>query len=312
MNDPRLIVDPIVILAAPRSGSSSLFAALSSHPDVWSLYGESRRIFDAVVPAHQGKGGSNVLTADDCPPEVARRLDSLLYERAANLERLPGTSRLPLRGRGKGIVIGASRLLSRPFKRPPIRLVEKTIANALRVPFIAALFPDARFVYLTRDAAPNIRAMYRGWFQPDRYAVYPFSPGFAIEGYHGTAWSYFLPPGWEGLYGQTLADVCAYQWSVLHRRCLEGLESVPDDRQLTVRFEDLAAHPASVLGDIAAWAGLRPEPMRRFETGLPRINVTRSTDVTDIAPADLARVVADVADIAGRLGYPTEEGEGDP
>ena len=35
------IEKPIIILGAPRSGTTLLFSIFSSHPDLWSLYGET-------------------------------------------------------------------------------------------------------------------------------------------------------------------------------------------------------------------------------------------------------------------------------
>ena len=49
-----LIASPIVVLAAPRSGSSTLFACLSAHPEVWSLYTEAKRVFDGVLRPEGG------------------------------------------------------------------------------------------------------------------------------------------------------------------------------------------------------------------------------------------------------------------
>ena len=44
-----LICDPIIIVGAPRSGTSMLFQALSTHPDLWSLYRESQRVLETIM-----------------------------------------------------------------------------------------------------------------------------------------------------------------------------------------------------------------------------------------------------------------------
>jgi hypothetical protein len=305
-----LIERPIVVLAAPRSGSSSLLAALAAHPSLWSLYSESRSIFEQTLHP-SGNGRRSTLDVGDLTPVVKERLEKEFFRHAGNLERIPLGTLIPLRGRGRQSSGRLIRQVSRPFKHPPIRLVEKTIANAFRVPFMRALFPDACFLYLTRDPRANIAAMYRGWLNPHRYSVYPFADAFRIGGYPDTHWNYFLPPGWEKLSGRPLHHVCAYQWRVLHEYCLRDLESVDQTRHMRIKFEDLVAHPAEVLATVANWAGIPPGPMLRFSEGLPRINVTRDSVARDIPAAELDEALEMVADVASRLGYPTPV-EGEP
>ena len=84
------------------------------------------------------------------------RAASRARTRGATAGRRTGSSRPTpppaVAARAPGALRGRA---ARPRRRPTVpvavRLLEKTPKNALRVPFLAAVFPDARFVYLYRD-----------------------------------------------------------------------------------------------------------------------------------------------------------------
>ena len=58
-------------------------------------------------------------------------------------------------------------LHDREQRAPPpgqrIRMLEKTPKNSLRIPFLAAVFPEARFIYLHRDPREVLASMMEAW-----------------------------------------------------------------------------------------------------------------------------------------------------
>lgn len=299
-----LINDPIIIVGTPRSGTSSLFAVLASHPDLWSLHSESRAVLDGPFHPRYRGWESHVLTETDLDPAAAPGLRKRFFDAAGNLERVPLGRFVPLRGRGKPELSPWIAVLSKPFKRPPVRIAEKHIPNILRVRFLDALFPDARFLHITRDPFSNLTAMYRAWNHPVRYKDFPLPEGFHIAAYEGSSWSFVLPTGWRSMNGKTLPEVCAFQWASCHQRCLDDMASVDPTRYLRVRFEDLVADPSDALSRIASWARLDARPFRRFDDGLPRINVTKQHRPEVVVPAEEIRgVLPVVRDVARSLGY---------
>ena len=56
-----------------------------------------------------------------------------------------------------------------------IRILEKTPKNALRVPFLARVFPQAHFVYLYRDVRETLASMIEAW-NSGRFVTYPELP----------------------------------------------------------------------------------------------------------------------------------------
>ena len=300
-----LIRDPIVILAAPRSGSSALFGALSAHPDLWSRYRESNRLIEGPFDPRVTGASSNALTEDDLDDETRAVLLRRFFDTVGNLERIPVVRSVPLRGRGRRRVSEAIAMFSRPFKRPPLRIVEKSPKNTLRVPFMRTLFPDARFLHLTRDPRGNIASLYRAWQIPGQYETYPLPPGYRIVGYSGAAWSFVLQPGWERLDGRTLVEVCADQWRACNEACMRDLGKIDGASSLRVRYEDLVAHPHDTLRRIAGWADLDPVPFDRFGAGLPVIQSATKPDPEKwlTLRQEIGSVLEQVQEVASALGY---------
>lgn len=301
----ELIHDPVVILAAPRSGSSILFATLSAHPALWSLYRESNDIFEGPFDPIERGMESNRLTADDLDDATCDHLRRTFYDRVGNLELLPLVRRLPLRGRGRLRYARAISTATRPWKRPPVRIVEKSPKNSLRAPFIRKLFPDARFIHLTRDPRRNIASLYRSWQMPDRYKTYPLPPGFRVEGYEGARWSFMLQPGWRTLEGRSVMEICADQWRSCNEHLLRDLGDLPPERVLRLRYEDLTAEPGPTLGRVARWADLSPGPLERFADALPVVQAPTPPDPRkwEALREQIEAVLPDVEDIASELGY---------
>jgi hypothetical protein len=299
-DDTELIRNPIVIVAAPRSGSTLLFSLLSTHPELWSLYTESNRIIEGPFDPIARGADSNALDATDLDPEARATLIRDFYRNAGNIERLRFARRLPIRGRGRPRVARALAIASRPWKRPPIRLVEKSPKNSVRIPFLRALFPDARFLHLTRSPTANIASLIRAW-RSDRHKTYPLPPGFVIEGYAWDRWSFVLHPGWRNLDGSALAVVCADQWRACNQACAEAI----DDADLRVRYEDLVADPVTTLRRIAAWGGLGPQPFERYATGLPIVQTATKPDPDKwrSLQGDLEAALPAVRSLGEELGY---------
>src|SRR3546814_9998708 len=77
-------------------------------------------------------------------------------------------------------------------------MLEKTPKNALRIPLLRKVFPDARFIYLHRDPRQVLGSMLDGW-QSGGFRMYSTLPGW-----QGPAWSFLLVPGWRELSGKPL------------------------------------------------------------------------------------------------------------
>lgn len=131
-----------------------------------------------------------------------------------------------------------------------VRLLEKTPKNALRIPFLHALFPDARFLFLYRDPAENISSILDGW-QSGRFIAYRALPGWP----YGPC-SFLLTPGWARLYDRPLVEIAAHQWRVANETILADLAMLPPSAWLCIRYTDLVAAPKLTLRRIVLFADL--------------------------------------------------------
>jgi uncharacterized protein (TIGR03032 family) len=228
----RRFARPIFIVSPPRSGSSLLFETLAQSPGVWTVGGESHALIEGIPALHPGQQGweSNRLTAEDARPEIRERLVDAFF--------------LGLRDReGRRPVAGAEDL----------RLLEKTPKNSLRVPFLAAAFPDALFVYLYRNPREAINSIYEAWLS-GRFVTYPQLPGWPPA--EPSPWSLLLVPGWRELIGRELPEIAARQWEIATRQLLADLEALPAERWCLANYGRLIAEPQAEIERLCDFLGL--------------------------------------------------------
>lgn len=212
---------PVIIGAAPRSGSTLLFEALSRSPDLVSIGGESHGVIESVPgldPASRAYA-SNALGPDDATPDAAQALRRGFVQAVVRHEP---AERLEALG-------------------PELRLLEKTPKNALRIGFLEKVFPAARYVYLVRDPRENISSIIDAW-RSGRFVTYPNLPGWT-----GPPWSLLLIPDRDALPADDIATIAARQWQVAHEAMLDRFEQLPAARVVALRYESLRADPAAAL-----------------------------------------------------------------
>ena len=224
-----VVARPIVLIGSPRSGTTFLGKLLSAHPAVHYL-SEPR-----LTWRYGNDAKSDRLTAADARPEVVRHIRDTF---------------------GKAVAEAGKE-----------RLLEKTPANALRPGFVDAVLPDARFVHITRhglDATFSIRAYWRKAAQGGggriakgrlrqrlkevelrrlpHYAkevARRFAPKALTPMVGQNVWGPRLP-GIEGLLKDLdLLEVCALQWRTCVELTREFGRSLPAERYLELRLEDL-------------------------------------------------------------------------
>lgn len=277
---------PVFIVSAPRSGSTLLFETLQRHPGLWTLGDESHAEIENIPglsPRDRGYD-SNSLSAADATPEIR---DALFANFALQLRDHAGV---------RWITSDAQR-------SQELRMLEKTPKNALRIPFLDALFPDALFLFLYRDAAANLGSMLDAW-QSGRFVTYADLPGWS-----GPPWSLLLPPGWRQLAGRSLADVVAHQWRSANASILEALSALPKTRWRVLDYATLTGDSAGVSERAVEFLGLGAEPALRqsLDSGLPMSRYTLTPPAPDkwrrheLALSGPLQTVQELADSLGAL-----------
>lgn len=283
---------PIVIVGAPRSGTTILQTCLAMHEDIWHLRAESHHIMEG--PFHPSLRGyeSNRLTADDAVrnPDGVAHVRRAFYDSAVNLSRLIAHPEHIL-GAASPIAraLGAPAFaLARPFQHyskaraQPLRFVEKTPKNSLRVPFLERVFDNPLFLYVQRAAFDNIRSIHTGWTAEGGRAIfrprfgrhgYPVTTELALRDYYGSLWKFALVPEWRSLRGRTLLDVATWQYLQSNRYAHADLTDVAPARVFFLRHEEFVGDPQLAVDSILAWADLPTSPaISRLLGHLPRVN----------------------------------------
>jgi hypothetical protein len=235
-------VRPVVIVGAARSGTKFLRDVLAASP------GTSVVPYDVNYLWRTGNESwpDDCLPVGRCDPGIAARIRRSLVGAAE------------IRSVGDGGI-----------------LLEKTVSNCLRVPFVNAVLPDARFVHLVRDGRDVVESAMRMWTAPPqadyllaklrsfplgnaRYAfkyAWNMVAGRLGAGRGQKVWG----PRYSGIDSDAerldLLTVCATQWDACVTAALDGLSELAGDRVLTVRYEQFATS-TDVVADLACRLGL--------------------------------------------------------
>ncbi|MGA7397449.1 MAG: TIGR03032 family protein [Solirubrobacterales bacterium] len=119
----------------------------------------------------------------------------------------------------------------------PFRIVGGIPRDSLRIGMLNAIFPDSRFVFVSRDPAQAISRMAAIW-QAGTMVTREELPGW-----DGLPWSMPLVPGWLDLSGSTLEETVTAQWLALSRSALDELEKLEPERWCVSDFQQLAGNP---------------------------------------------------------------------
>ena len=224
---PPVLDRPIVILSAPRAGSTLLFETLAQAAGVYTIGGESHQLIESIAALRPGRGiaRSNRLTRSDATTAIVAELRQRFAGRIHDRD-------------GKAPGSGAH-----------VRLLEKTPKNALRVPFLLEVFPDAQFIFLHRDPRANLSSMMQAW-RAKGWVTYRQLPGWPGP------WSLLLPPGYERLQGRPLEEVVAFQWRVANQTILDDLADLPRERWTRVSYEELLRDPRAKVAGLLDFAGI--------------------------------------------------------
>ena len=295
MREKYLFDRPVVILAAPRSGSTLLFETLSKSKDIWTIGGESHRVFESIrrfSPLTEFCN-SNALFADDATPEIIEYIRNLFIRQLRDANGRPFHS-----------------MPNRENVAP--RLLEKTPKNALRASLMNEIFPDALFIYLYRNPRENVSSMMDAW-ESGRFVTYPSLKG------RNKPWSLLLPPGWESYHDASLEQTAAFQWQAANNGILDELNKLDGDRWIAVSHGQQVNSTAETVQricdfcDVSAHAILKS--LSKGKPGLSRYTVTApAPGKWRKRSAALGRVIPDLEDTVDFIrkstdGIPEEEFE---
>lgn len=251
----------IFVVGSPRSGTTILSEVLGRHPDIADFY-EPYYIWDYRT----GSGNDDVRTAAIADAST-RALIRREFELFAKKSR-------------KSVV------------------VEKSPENCFRVPYVHAVFPEAKWIHIIRDGRDCVESIYREsekrkQIVQERNIKQLFGVAYEmlrVQRFWRNRWQalwfelreiksfdprrYFNKAKWEGGAGwgprfrgwrdarRQLEPVAfaALQWRTSVESLMNGLQQVPPEQQINCRYEDFVAHPEPELERLFDFIGVAPMP----------------------------------------------------
>lgn len=286
MVDASSLGQPLVVLGAARSGTKLLRDMLAFHPSVRAVP------FDVNFVWKYGNYhvSHDVLTRAHARPEVQKFVRGALA----------------------------------PYRSGAEVLVEKTVSNTLRVPFVHRVLPEAKFIHLVRDGRDVTESAMRQWQAPLNWRT-----GVSkLRALPAKAWPAYLPgylrayvlrkllgqgrvESWgphfadlsEWLESSSLLEVCAVQWSRCVEAALDALEGMSSDRWIQIRYEDLVSTPGKEVARALALVDLEgsDELDARMASIVMWGNVGKGA--AHLGCTEMHRIVPLLAPFLTRLGY---------
>jgi len=262
----------VFIVGVPRSGTSVFFKTLAAHPDFACTTNLTRRFranFFLVRIAE-------LLGRRHRPVEAGALWRSL--SPWATTQRGAGDLTERQRRLLEQLVRGHTRHFGRPV------FLNKQPGLAMAIPWLAAGLPTARFIHVLRDGravAHSILAQCRRRGE--------------------THWAYMGRKLWPEL-GEM--DSVAYGgaiWSRLSMLADRTLGELPQQRALTVRYEDFVREPERVLDATAGFCGVRWE--QQHAALVPRLEDRNRRWMEQMTPEEQERMIAQAKPGLEHFGY---------
>ncbi|HRQ73187.1 MAG TPA: sulfotransferase [Phycisphaerales bacterium] len=277
---------PIILFGNARSGTTMMRELFDLHPDVSSWY-EERTIWNYADPARK----HDRFTEEDATPKVRAYI--------------------------------RKRFLQRQREMGGRRVMEKTPACVVRIPYVRAIFPEASFVYIVREPLANLSSAELRWHNAihlrhirrrirdtPKSQLHYYLGKLIVDHFrkkvlrqkHVSVWGVRYPGILEDRKRLSTEEIIARQWAYCSKTAAEDLARIEPGKVHTVRYEDFVTDPATHFARILSHCGLDMTP--EISKALSEwVDPGRQNKWKRLDPGVLRTCLPIVMDEMGRHGY---------
>ncbi|MGM0519928.1 MAG: sulfotransferase family protein [Campylobacterota bacterium] len=203
-------------------------------------------------------------------------------------------------------------------------VVEKTCANSLRVPFVDAVVPDAKYIFIYRDGVDAAGSAKKRWTasldisyiaKKARFVPVSDLPYYGFKYFWNRVYRLFSQqkrlafwgPQFDGLSDAlekySLEEVGALQWKKCVDLSEEALQQMPKDKVIRVKYEDFVTNPQTELNTILHRLHIdyTDESLQKATQNVSSKSIGKGRKAFD--KAQLQKVNALIRDSLQRYGY---------
>jgi hypothetical protein len=199
---------------------------------------------------------------------------------------------------------------------PSLRVLEKTCANSLRVPFVESILNDATYIFIVRDGFDVVASASKRWkakldipyiLRKVRYIPPSDIPYYAYEYLVARLFKLFSKekrlkywgPRLDNidklLQNQTLAQVCATQWKQCVESAANDLSAIPDNRVYKINYDEFVAAPAEEFLKLTQFLGIQltTSQAERITSVVTPTSIGKSKrEVSESTYSDIAPIIS--------------------
>jgi hypothetical protein len=217
------------------------------------------------------------------------------------------------------------RAFERQAKRQNVRyVVEKTCANSLRVGFVDAIVPEAKYIFLVRDGRDVVASAQKRWtaaldlpyvlrkarFVPVRDMPY-YAARYAYNRLHRLTSRQQQLAYWgprfcgmdEALATRSLPVVCALQWLRSIEQAERDFIDIDAQQVCRLRYEDLVQNPARAIRRILDFLAVQAESQKIRNIGTAVVATSVGKWRTELSSTTLHKLQPLMEPTLDRWGY---------